>query len=159
HVRNVGRTQAGPSRARLFDGAPQLGNAVADADVPPLPAAGEAEGHFEFPTANRAGTRILYVVADADGAVSEARADDNVASRSLSVEGPQPDLVVAPGGVAVSPYPPESAETVQVSVTALNLGERQAGASRLRLVDGNPRLGGKVVGEAALPPIVEGGAA
>jgi len=96
------------------------------------------------------------VVADADQEVSEAREDDNATSRSLKVNGLLPDLVVRTGDLAVAPYPPETGETVQVSVTVTNAGTKASGPNLLRLVLGNPRLGGTLIGEAVVPALAIG---
>src|SRR5262249_10340851 len=93
-VRNIGRADSGPSHARLYDGDPLSGTALADAPVPALPAGGEATVTLEYPTGGRAGDRTVFVVADAGQEVAESREDDNAASRALKVIGLLPDLVV-----------------------------------------------------------------
>lgn len=158
-VRNTGRKPAPATRARLYDGAPGAGNAVADATVPPLDADAQATISFDFPTTDRAGDRTIYVVADADGAVVEAREDDNAASRALKVEGLLADLVVRAGDLSVSPYPPEEGETVQVSIRVTNAGQKVSAPSLVRLTRGNPRSGGALLGQTALPSLGVGASA
>src|SRR5262249_20447536 len=102
-VRNVGRSAAGARVARLFHGSPERGPVVAGSSVPPPPPGDSAPVGFDFPTAGRAGTRTLYVVADADRQVAESREDDNTTSRALTVDGPLPDLVLRPADVSVAP--------------------------------------------------------
>jgi subtilase family serine protease/flagellar hook assembly protein FlgD/WD40 repeat protein len=156
-VRNIGRRPAGASRARLYDGAPSVpGHAIADADVPALEAGEDALVEFDFDTNERAGNRTLYVVADADGVVREAREDDNAASRVLSVSGRLPDLVLRPGGLSVDPYPPEDGETVNVSVVVKNEGELASPAARLRLFRGDPQQAGVPLAEVELPALAVG---
>ena len=60
---------------------------MADASVPPLGLGEEAAVSFEYPTSDRPGVRTLFVVADADGRIAEAREDDNASSRALTVDG------------------------------------------------------------------------
>jgi subtilase family serine protease/Tol biopolymer transport system component/fibronectin type 3 domain-containing protein len=158
-VRNVGRSAAGASRARLFDGDPVAGVVIADATVPPLGPGEEAAVAFDYATADRAGSRSLFVVADADAEVAEAREDDNAASRLLRVQGLLPDLVVSPADILIEPNPPEEGETVQVTVRVRNAGERASAASLVRLVRGDPRSGGVLLGEASLPEVAVGGEA
>ncbi len=155
-IRNVGRTPAAASRARLFDGDPSLGPAVAEQPVPALEPGADAAVTFDFPTTDRAGTHTLYVVADAGGEIAEAREDDNSASRALTIDGLLPDLVLGPGDVEVTPYPPQEGETVQVAVTVTNDGEKASGPSLVRLVRGNPRQGGAPLGEGPLPALAAG---
>src|SRR5712691_11049907 len=155
-IRNSGRSPAGASHARLFDGDPRTGESVAEAAVPPLASNEEAAVSFDYATADRAGDHTLYVVADSGGEVAEAREDDNATARALRVEGLLPDLVIAPGDVDVAPYPPEEGETVQISVRVGNGGHKAAGSSRLVVTDGSPHQGGRLLGQAAVPPLAVG---
>jgi len=151
-VRNTGRTLAAASIARLFDGPPENGVVVAQASVPPLPPGQSAAVSFDFPTADRAGGRTLYVVADADRQVPESREDDNTTSRALTVDGLLADLVLGPADVDVSPDPPESGETVSVKVRVTNQGQRASASTAVQVVSvGDPRLGLRLVGQAPLP--------
>ena len=151
-VRNTGRAAAGASRARLFDGDPATGTSIADASVPALDPGAEATVAFDLPTAGRAGDRTLFVVADADGEIAEAREDDNTQSRALRIEGPLPDLLIRVGDLLVTPVPPEEGETVEVAITVGNAGAKPAPASLVRLLLGG-RSGGVLLGEASVPPL------
>jgi subtilase family serine protease/Tol biopolymer transport system component/fibronectin type 3 domain-containing protein len=159
HVRNVGRTPADASIAKLYDGDPATMAALASAAVPALSPAQEASIDFSLSTQGRLGTRVLFVVADADGAVKESREDDNAASRSLRVDGLLPDLVVAAGGIVVSPYPPEEGETAEVTIMVRNVGAGAALPTTLHLFRGNPRLAGVVIGSAPIAGLASGGSA
>jgi subtilase family serine protease/flagellar hook assembly protein FlgD len=132
-VRNAGRVAAPASVARLHDGDPASSPAVGEAAVPPLGPGEESEVFFDYPTADRAGTRTLHVVADATLEVAESREDDNTASRSLGVEGPLADLEVLPADILVSPSVPEAGETATLSVTVRNRGERASPACTVAL--------------------------
>src|SRR5262249_19607483 len=147
---------AGASVARLFDGSPESGAVVADSSVPPLPPGDSAPVGFDFPTAGRAGTRTLYVVADADRQVAESREDDNTTSRALTVDGPLPALVLRPADVSVAPDPPESGETVTVAVRVANQGQRASLPTTVQITTLDPRLGLRLVGQAPLPALVVG---
>jgi subtilase family serine protease len=155
-VRNIGRTPAPPSRARLHDGPPEAGGGVAERPVPALAVGGAATITFDFPTDDRPGTRTLYVVADATGEVTEAREDDNAASRALSVAGQLPDLALGALDLDVSPMPPQDGETVTITISVRNRGVRSAAASRARVVLGEPGLGGIALGEVSVPPLTPG---
>lgn len=152
-VANTGRSAAGPSRARLFDGPPAAGDLLGEADVPALAAGESASVSFRISTQDRAGSRTLYLAADAAEEVAESREDDNSASRVLQVEGLLPDLTILPGDLSAAPAPAEEGETVLVSVRVTNVGSKRAPATRLRLFDGDPGSGGALLGEAALGPL------
>lgn len=159
-VRNAGRRAAPASRARLYDGDPgDPAHAVADLPVAELQPGEEAPVAFDYPTQDRAGSHTLYVVADADHEVAEAREDDNAAARALTVVGRLADLVLGPGDLDVLPYPPEEGETVEIRVSVRNAGQRDALASRLRVYRGNPRQGGVALAEAPLPALAQGATA
>lgn len=159
-VRNTGRRPAAASVARLYDGDPgDPAHAVADAAVPALEPGEEAAVAFDYDTNERAGRHTLYVVADAERQVAEAREDDNSASRALLVTGRLPDFVMFTGDLDVTPYPPEDGEVVEIHVTVRNDGQRDAPVSRVRVYLGNPRFGGLLLGEATLPPIAQGASA
>jgi subtilase family serine protease/fibronectin type 3 domain-containing protein len=155
-VRNVGRSAAGGSHVRLVDGDPRTGESIAETAVPPLAPGEEATVSFEYSTADRAGDRTLYVVADSSGDIAEAREDDNATSRAIHVEGMLPDLVIGPGDVNVDPYPPEEGETAEISVRVSNQGRKAAVSSRLLVTDGSPRQGGRLLGQATIPPLSVG---
>ncbi len=157
-VRNVGQKASGTSVARLFDGDPERTAPVAEAAVPALAPGASAEVSFQLDTAGRAGTRTLYVVADAAREVPESREDDNATSKALTVKGLLPDLAILPGDLRVEPYPPEAGETVQVLVTVRNAGERGSTPCVLRVLRGSPRDGGVAMGDLVLPAIESGGA-
>jgi hypothetical protein len=158
-VRNVGRSAAAASRARLYDGAPSPETQVAEVTVPPLEPSDSAEVAFTFPTAERPGPRTLYVVADAADEVRESREDDNAMLRVVVVHGALPDLAVDASAIDVAPDPAEEGETAQVTVTVRNVGQRAAPASLVRLVRGDPRLGGVVIGQGMAPALSPGAAA
>ncbi len=159
-VRNTGRRPAAPSRARLYDGDPaDPAHAVADVPVGELQPGQEAAVAFDYPTQDRAGQHTLYVVADADREVAEAREDDNAAARALTVSGRLPDLVLRTGDLDVLPYPPQDGETVEVRVAVHNQGQRGAAPGLVRVYRGNPRLGGTVLGSAPLPGLAQGASA
>lgn len=157
-VRNDGRLASTASLLRLYDGAPVPANAVGEVAVPALAPAANVLVTVPFDTQGRAGTRVLTAVVDPDRTLSEVREDDNAASRSLVVEGPQPDLSVAATDIVVSPYPPEVGEAVEVAVTVHNRGDREAPASQVRVV----RSVGSVsstVGFAVIGPLAPGASA
>jgi subtilase family serine protease len=156
-VRNTGRRPAPATKARLFDGDPSgSGVAVSDVGVPALGPGEQVTLSLRYPTADRAGNRTLYVVVDPDGEVAESKENDNTARRSLRVEGLLPDLTIRPGDLTVTPHPPEEGETAQVSITVTNQGERPAPASLVRLYDGSPQTGGRLLGQAPVPPLAIG---
>jgi subtilase family serine protease/flagellar hook assembly protein FlgD len=155
-VRNVGRRAAGGSHVRIVDGDPRTGESIAETAVPPLAPSEEATVSFEYSTADRAGDRTLYVVADSSGEIVEGREDDNTTSRAIHVEGMLPDLVIGPGDVNVDPYPPEEGETAVISVRVSNQGRKAAMSSRLLVTDGSPRQGGRLLGQLTIPPLSVG---
>ena len=59
----------------------------------------------------------------------------------------------------MSPYPPEAGETVQVGVTVVNRGNRQAAATQLRLFRGHPVANGSTIGQATLTQLAPGASA
>jgi subtilase family serine protease/flagellar hook assembly protein FlgD len=155
-VRNVGRRPSDATEVRLYDGAPGPGAAVADATLPPLESGAETLAEFDLPTTDRPGDRTFYVVADPDGVVAEAREDDNAASRAFKVKGRLPDLVIAAGDLAVTPHPPEEGETVEVSMRVANRGARPSPPGLVRVVRGDPRAGGALLGQATLTALDAG---
>lgn len=156
-IKNVGRAAAGSSSARLYLGAPPEGQLLDERPVPALEPGAAAPVDFTFETLDHAGTHTLFVVADAAHEIEEAREDDNVASTAVTVEGLLPDLELRLGGIQVSPDPPVDGEAAQVVVTVHNRGEKRSPAGAvLRLVLGNPRLGGRVLGDAPIPAIEAG---
>ncbi len=155
-VHNVGHAQAPASIARLYDGDPRTGTAIGDAPVPPLGPDEQATIEIDFPTSGHAGDRMMFVVADADNQVSEAREDDNAASRALHVEGPLPDLVVGTGDLIVAPDPPEVGETAQVTIAIHNAGLLSAPASVLRLLQRDSTGKEVLVGQASIPALDPG---
>ncbi|MET0555906.1 MAG: CARDB domain-containing protein, partial [Vicinamibacteria bacterium] len=157
-VRNDGRLPSTANLLRLYDGAPVAANAVGEVTLPALEPGTNVLVTVPFDTQGRAGTRVLTAVVDPDKTLSEVREDDNAASRSLVVEGPQPDLAVSAADLVVTPYPPEVGETVTIAVTVRNRGEREAPPSEVRVV----RTAGTAsvsVGQAALGPLAPGAAA
>jgi len=134
-VQNVGRAPAAASKVRLYEGSVSPAGAVAEAMVPALAPGESATVTLDLPTADRAGARVLYVVADADGEVPESREDDNVTSRAVTVIGLLPDLVLDPGQITVDPYPPQEGETAAVSVVVRNAGAKLAPSTTLRVVE------------------------
>jgi subtilase family serine protease len=157
-VRNDGRLASTATLLRLYDGAPVAENAVGDVSVPAIEPGANALVTVPFDTQGRAGTRLLTAVVDPDRTLSEVREDDNAASRSLVVEGPQPDLSVAATDIVVTPYPPEVGETMTVAVTVRNRGDREAPASEVRVVRtaGSASVG---IGQAMLGPLATGASA
>ena len=129
-VRNAGRAAAPATVARLYDGDPASSPvARRGRRCPPLAPGEEAEVAFDYPTADRAGPRTLYVVADAAGQVRESREDDNTASRALTVEGLLADLeVLADADIVIAPAVPEVGEATAISVTVAQ--PRRAGRRR-----------------------------
>lgn len=127
-VRNDGRATASASIARLFDGDPTSSPARAETAVPELAAGEEAEISFEYATSDRAGSRTLYVVADAGQTVRESREDDNTASSTLAVVGLLADLAVLPTDIVLEPAVPEVGEDAVISVTVRNRGDRSSPA-------------------------------
>jgi subtilase family serine protease len=158
-VLNTGRRPADPTLARLYDGDPALGDLIQELPVAGLAPMAGAEIAFDYPTRDRPGDRTLYVVADAAGAVREAREDDNATSRSLNVAGLLPDLAVAAEAFTATPAPAEEGERVQIGVVVHNAGERLAAPSLLRVFDGDPRAGGTEIAQAAVPALAPGGSA
>ena len=155
-VQNLGRAAAAATKVRLYEGSVSPSGVVAEAMVPALAPGGSATVTLDLATADRAGARVLYVVADADGEVPESREDDNTTSRAITVVGLLPDLVLDPGHITLDPYPPQEGETTNVSIVVRNAGEKPAPASVLRLVDGNPRHGGQLVAESLVPAVPAG---
>lgn len=157
-VRNDGRLASPQTLLRLYDGSPAPAHAVAEAPVPALEPAANAVVTLSFDTQGRPGTRLLTVVADPNRAISEVREDDNAASRSLVVDGPQPDLQVLASDIVVAPYPPETGEAVTITVTVRNRGDREAAPSALR-VTRTVGAASIAVGAATIPALPAGGAA
>src|SRR5262249_47443688 len=113
----------------------------------------------DLDTTDRAGDRVLYVVADAAQEVAESREDDNTAVRPLHVDGLLADLVLTPGDVVADPNPPQEGETLTLRVNVHNEGQRAAAAGVLAVFDGNPRLSGRLIGQLSVPSLGVGGAA
>jgi subtilase family serine protease len=156
-VRNIGHRPSPPTVVRLFDGDPTVAaSPVGERSIEGLEPGGEAAVAFDWPTADRAGSHVLYVVADPDGVVPEAREDDNAAWRAVAVSGKLSDLAIGTGDVVVSPYPPEEGEVVDIAVTVRNRGEQVAAPNVVRLFRGDPRLGGALIGEAGLGRLAVG---
>lgn len=158
-VENTGRSEAGASRARLYDGPVESGDLLGEADVPPLAAGESATIEFRVATSDRAGARTLTVVADALNQVAEGREDDNATSRVLQVEGLLPDLAILPGDLSAVPAPAETGEVVAVSARVTNTGTKRAPPSRVRFFDGAPATGGTLVAEAPLGALEPGASA
>ena len=158
-VRNAGRVAAPATVARLHDGDPGSSAPLGEVPVPPLLPGEDAEVAFDFATVDRAGSRTLYVVADASGQVRESREDDNTASRALTVEGRLADLQVLPADIVLSPAVPELGETAVVSVTVRNRGERSSAACAIRASVTDPWGATVVLPLSGLPGLAPGQAA
>src|SRR5262249_32798344 len=122
--------------------------------VPGLAAGGESPVSFSVSTEGHPGTFTLFVQADAAQQVAEAREDDNVASRSVRVEGALPDLAI--DDLRVFPDPPDAGDSVSVSAFVPNRGERPPPPTLLRLTDGDPSADGVLLGEVTLPFLAPG---
>lgn len=155
-VQNIGRAGAAGTKVRLYEGTVSPTGVVAEAMVPALGPGESATVTLDLSTTDRAGARVVYVVADADGEVSESREDDNATSRAITVVGLLPDLVLEEGQITVEPYPPQEGETTAVTILVRNAGAKAAPPSTLRLTDGNPRQGGKLIAQALVPPVPAG---
>ena len=129
-VRNAGRAAAPATVARLHDGDPSSSAPLGEVAVPPLAPGEETDVAFDYATADRAGTRTLYVVADAAGQVRESREDDNTASRSLTVEGLLADLEILPTDIVIVAGRAGGRRADAISVTVRNRGRARVGSLR-----------------------------
>jgi subtilase family serine protease len=155
-VRNVGHVASPATLVRLYSGAPDPGTAIADAALPAIEPGGQSSVSFSFDTTGHAGDLSLYAAADPDNAVLEVREDDNTASRPLHVDGPLPDLAIAPSGLEVPPYPVEQGETLHFDVTVRNAGTLAAPASQLQVVDHGPQGQSVMLASVSVPTLAEG---
>lgn len=152
-VANNGRSAAPPSQVHVYDGIPSESTRIAGSSVPALAPGESATVVFTVTTEDRAGERVLYVVADSLAEVTESREDDNATTWSLRIVGRLPDLTIPAGGVVVVPAPPEEGEAAEVSIRVANQGTKLAPPTQLRLFDGDPRSGGLLLGSVSVPTI------
>jgi YVTN family beta-propeller protein len=155
-VRNDGRRAAPASHARLYDGAPPQGPLLAEVVVPGISAGDSAPVSFAFSTSERGGPHTLYVVADARDEANELREDDNTATRSVTIQGLVADLVIGTADVSVAPSPAQAGEIVTITARVTNAGQKISVPCIVALTLGNPRAGGKALGDVNLPALVPG---
>ncbi len=95
-VRNLGIRETGPFNMALYDGDPAAGGVLLHA-APVSNLLGDANTTLTYPFTAEARTYRFYVVADADGQVTELDEANNQAMRSLRIKTPGeilgPDLV------------------------------------------------------------------
>ncbi|MCP4655849.1 MAG: hypothetical protein GY856_10570 [bacterium] len=83
--------------------------------------------------------RLVYLVADAAGAVAEYDEEDNQALAVADVE-TLPDLVLSSGQVVIEPHLPHAGETVHLEVTVVNAGDQPADSVLVELTDAGDAL-------------------
>ncbi len=156
-VRNGSAVAAGPFDVAFFDGDPAAGRLAARSAVSGLAGNGSVEiaATYQVPTDQEI---TVVVQVDPDGAVDEFDEGDNTVVRVVPVLS-LPDLAVDSGSIRPSnPFPREN-ESVAVVVSVSNVGGQAAPASAVRLYDGAPETGGKLLGSRELALIPPGAAA
>jgi subtilase family serine protease/flagellar hook assembly protein FlgD/fibronectin type 3 domain-containing protein len=157
-IRNRGRVPAGAFFVQLFDGDPELGGAPVSE---PVAVAGLAPGStgvvsFGWDTTGLEGPHTLFAIADLEGALTEVSKLDNVATRSIDVLPPLPNLVLEELGLA--PPSPADGRPATLAARVTNRGSVSSPASLLRVHFGAPAIG-IVLDEENVPALAPGDSA
>lgn len=137
-VTNTGNVPAPTSIARWYDGDPDQGGLQIGTDiaVPNLAAGSSAPIAQQWDTGGRAGDHTLWLVLDADDAVTESSEQDNRASLSVNVQPPPdaPDLALNPADFTLDPASVTTLPTqVHLSGSVRNLGTQDIHGAVIRL--------------------------
>lgn len=159
-LRNVGGVAASGVHVALYDGDPAAGGRhLADvvAAGPLAPRTGVATLSLPW-VAYPEGEHVLYVVANADGAIEESGRENNTGSARVYVlPGTQGcDLAVDAVQFSSQPPLPQTGEALTLDVTVRNQGAQACGASTVEAWDGPRGANSPLFGAAALPALQPG---
>lgn len=147
-VRNTGADPAGAFDVAFYNGHPDEGGVIIGAaqSVPGLAPDESATVSVEWPAVPDADEKLLFVVADAAGQVSESSDQDNRAFNTLDILS-LADLAVSGGDITLSPAFPAAGDSVSAAVRVANLGQQAASGVVVRVFRGDPAFGGSQIGE------------
>ncbi|HEV8360419.1 MAG TPA: CARDB domain-containing protein [Candidatus Thermoplasmatota archaeon] len=148
-VRNIGEDDAGSFVVRFLDD----GATFAEVPVASLALGGSQEVSADLLVVGERVHRVR-VVADPDNAMREQSEDNNAAEQQLQVQFQGPDLTIAASGIAFSDANPGTGDTITVTLTISNVGNRTAAASVARLSDD-----GAAFADVDVPTLASGQAA
>lgn len=155
-ILNNGNLAAGAFDVAFYLGDPDAGGTLIGS--PPSVAGIEpgerASVSLDWQPVPSAGNKLIYVVADLNDTVVEARDDDNRAFEVLAVSS-LPDLAVSSSDISIEPQFPSAGAEVALSVTVANLGDQSARDILVRLYDGNSGASGRLVGEQTIDALAK----
>lgn len=139
-VRNTGGREATDVEVGFWVGDPAVGTQVGGLQTVPRIGPGESVTVSAVlgPLAD-ASDRLIYVVVDPAGRITEPREDDNRAFQTLHVLS-LPDLAVSASSLLVAPAVPRPGDAVTTTVRVANLGQREARDVAVRLMAGGTPL-------------------
>ena len=109
------------------------GTTIGDRSVSILPAGESRPATYPWTVpASAAGAGTLTAIVDPENTLTEAREDNNTATRSLTVTALKPDLAIAAADVTHTPTSPGSGRSITVRATVKNVGT--AGAQNVKVV-------------------------
>ncbi len=100
------------------------------------------------------GKKAVYIKVDSGSAVKESNEFDNIAYNTLNVL-PLPDFKIEADDLSFSPRVPGNGEKVSITAFITNWSEGQALRAKVTFYSGDPDKGGVLIGEAAMPDIIE----
>lgn len=154
-VRNTGGDDLSDVVVAFYEGDPADGGAeVGRATAADLPAGASEMLSTSWGPLDGAGERLVFAVADPDGAVAETDESDNSAFDTLQVTA-LPDLVVSESAVRLDPPFPRAGEALTIEVDVANLGEQAAQDVRVQ-VDAFESDGTMLVGTADVTELLPG---
>ncbi len=145
-VRNTGVAAASNVEVAFYDGEPaggrMIGTVQSIASLAPGEAATVGVQWARFPDAAE---HLIFAVVDPFSKLSEMTRDDNSAFVIISPAG-LPDLAVSSADLQMSPAAPRPGEAIDLAVKVGNLGKQAARDIAVRLYNGEPGQGGRVIG-------------
>ncbi|WP_035058652.1 CARDB domain-containing protein [Andreprevotia chitinilytica] len=153
-VSNTGSVAATNVQVQFYDGDPTAGGTPIGAvqTIAQLNPAQSATVSLTWPHLLGARTRLVYVVVDPAQQITEITRADNSAFNTLTVT-PLPDLAIAAGNISLTPDNPKPGDPVVISALVSNLGGQAANAVVVRAYDGDPAVGGTLIGSNTVPTI------
>lgn len=111
------------------------------------------------------GSHNVHVIVDEGNTVAECREDNNSAVAMLTIGGAQPptdnlpDLGVSASDVTLLTPAPVEGQPAVVAAVVRNLGTVTASDATVSFYDGDPQIGGLLIGSVTLPSITPGATA
>lgn len=144
-IRNNGTVPVNGVVVRFFNGNPADGGSeIGTTTIGTIAAAERAVASVVWSKVPDSAEKLIYVQVDPDNNIDEFDETDNLAFQKFGVQA-LPDFVLGEGSLTVNPAFPKQGQSAEIQVDINNAGTQAGEEVVVKLYEGNPLAGGRLI--------------